>query len=1049
MGFRGTFLGLSLRSYDSSIGWGIGQPSRLTVQLVQDNLNGDTVPNAQALLGTPVYFQHGAFKFNGLLQRFDEKKDRGGFPVYETIIVDPREIIEGTQLIIGGYSGSTSTVANLLNPFGWWEDPTNSGYGGSQSTDAGMPWLNIYNAILSMTNSPAQGPYGGPLQFRGVSYGLDLSQLPTPPLFYRIGGNYIGLMEAIAQICEDGGCDFFIELQGLTIVVRTVSRAVQPPLGTLTALAQQGFGNNTPRTSAGMEIRNEVTSSFLVGGDVQILNLTNTLTSFWGYDTSGNPITPKSNVFIWQPEWQPSPQFLQPTTTPTIPKPSYLLNATQPPGVLPTGSTATHIVGGSWQYVQASTQSFESMNLNSSPIADITQGLIYECTTLELRCAKANFETWAAFMSMYRSAVVKAVGINAPNANMGAPNMIPLANNFVNDAQAAAECASAVRSDTVVRMMRLFEFVRAYAEEYMGRKYLANVPFVLRKQDSETLKISTSYDVSSGGYLPEGSAPLGLSTLNEDRFMLQDGRFRAFVSFNNVRGADLQAVSPQNTVIENNTLFMQVSVDENIVFLPTPTNLSPTVLVTMSSAVTDEAIDTVGDSKILAGVLQNDSATAVQNAFQQGYVPLRVAPAVRAPNAAAIPLRSNVLTYGPWSVAGPPGKVKFEQDTGLTPWNYGGFDVMDQAGQCRVIQAVTNQQIAEAGTIEQVGLPQISLGDVLQAGGPNLTNITVQIDASQVTTSYRFETFSPRFGVGAKSQMERLKRMSLATQELRRTMRASFRDDVQNAETLQKAATSAFLANAPPAFRRESPGSVLVSSTQLDTVNGDVRSDTQVSTFAEAITLSNANDNTLYQQTGLMSLNGLLRPFSAVPGSGLLMSSYSAPVTGVTGNVPNQKTLNPWKALNDIEVYAFGTSYQGLHAYRLQLDSGNARPLCLRGPMVLAGWGYDINGECVPGSGDPTSWRADVLRRQDTWKAGPVDLLWDKYRGVWTSHTKVKGTLSTDLPPGSSGVMSVDPLGVNKTIWNYFGTQVNAGTKVIADYIATDNKYYVIAADCS
>ena len=92
-----------------------------------------------------------------------------------------------------------------------------------------------------------------------------------------------------------------------------------------------------------------------------------------------------------------------------------------------------------------------------------------------------------------------------------------------------------------------------------------------------------------------------------------------------------------------------------------------------------------------------------------------------------------------------------------------------------------------------------------------------------------------------------------------------------------------------------------------------------------------------------------------------------------------------------------------------------ARPIGLRGPMVVSGWGYDIDGRPVPnakydadrrvpyssgGGGDVdnvglpvelqhSKTRAHLnflphhLQRTDSWKRGPVDLRWDRERKVW------------------------------------------------------------------
>ena len=130
----------------------------------------------------------------------------------------------------------------------------------------------------------------------------------------------------------------------------------------------------------------------------------------------------------------------------------------------------------------------------------------------------------------------------------------------------------------------------------------------------------------------------------------------------------------------------------------------------------------------------------------------------------------------------------------------------------------------------------------------------------------------------------------------------------------------------------------------------------------------------------------------------------------------------------------------------------NHRFLALRGPLVLAGWGFDVDGFPVPNaSGEPQSlddngypkriqnkqdqdggfqnypgtilgknqtwdsekgeWSAPVKEtefykgwglRPDTWPVGPVDLRWDENRKVWTApqpYSLVDVQLEDDLVP--------------------------------------------------
>ena len=129
----------------------------------------------------------------------------------------------------------------------------------------------------------------------------------------------------------------------------------------------------------------------------------------------------------------------------------------------------------------------------------------------------------------------------------------------------------------------------------------------------------------------------------------------------------------------------------------------------------------------------------------------------------------------------------------------------------------------------------------------------------------------------------------------------------------------------------------------------------------------------------------------------------------------NNYTLNPFLAGHDIRRGIFEGEYpdDGIEFYektgpgrnkgRKDSTSGGAgptqikhiRPYALKGPMVMAGWGYDIDGYPVPNysqKDDLSPYKPeervfqfmdDFLTRQDQWKAGPIDLRWDEVRGVW------------------------------------------------------------------
>lgn len=980
-----TFCGASIRGVNASLGWG-NQTGRLTVQVVEDPLNGDAF--SPPLPNTPVYFALGAFTFNGMLQQWRRQRSVQGNPVYEVIVEDPRKALEAATLILAGYKG-TVTVPNLLNIYGWWE---NQSFGSSLANEGGIPWYQIITALKAMNSGT---PYGGPLNFAGSKYGLDLSQVPITPATYRIGGSSVGLLEVIAQVCEDAGCDFFIELVGTVIRVRVVNRRAQPPLGTIAALASSDEGGTLLQSGNGLEGRNEVTSAFLVGGDTTQLFLTNSIVQFWGYDITGKPIV----------------------GTPGVEK------IFDPQGKVLTALTV------------------ESMKLNSAPIADVVGSTSYQSSTLEMRFALVNIESWMTYMVTQFPNLSTKIGLLSIYQRLGGGKP-QFHIDVVNFGQGKSMAAAAVASDRWSNVLRVYEFIKGYATEYYGKKYLVQLPFILSHTDSETLQVEYSQQPTDGGYLPEGSQPLGLSLLNQDLFTTPDGRFGCFSHWTDTK-LDMTRISASDSVIEGGGLYVKSHADPQIVFLP-----SPAAVITLASQVAQLPVDVMGDVTIIGAIFNMDKAEGTKY-LKGAPINVRCAPNIIPPAQVAVPLKSNIETYGPWSSFGAPGKVRFEQDSSLTPWNYGGWAEMEAAAHARIDSVVTNMMLGESGEVQVVGMPTASLGDSLSTGGPEATDIDIQYGKDGVTTTYKFQTFTPRFGVFSKGNAERIKRLGQAAMELRKNVREALREKVANEAAIGNAArtSKAWLDAMPKAAKRESPHQMLLSYT-VKNESGDIRTEVRTATYEESIPLLQGDDDTTFQSMAAMSMNGLLRPFATKTDGATNMSSY---VTATAqGDFPCGPSLDPWKGSNDVEAYAWGSSYTGLRTTTDTPTPDNARVLALRGPLVLSGWGYGMDTKKYPADvgGD---WANDYLKRCDQWKTGPVDLLWDDQRGVWTCHGTLRGTASEDIPANGTGMVAAiipGSVGMSVLAHNQFSSLVASGKKVIMNYIATENAWYVVAADC-
>lgn len=1077
---RHKFLGASLRSFSSSIGWNGGSSSSLQAQLVEDPADGDSF--SPVSVGTPAYFSFGAFRFDGLLQKWERRNGPDGLPLFEVVCTDPRDVLDGAQVVLSGYNGPVSGVHNVFNAYGFWES---RGFGQSQSSDAGMPWARVRDAVLALANQPFHTPFGGPLTYRGVQYGLDLSQLPQPPEHYRLGAQVsVGLLDLVAQICEDGGHDFFLELDGLRVRVRTVSRRAQPPLGTITALAETNTGT-VARSSSGLEARNETTSALLVGGAVTALMTSSDLRSFWGYDAAGAPVLGRQErhdldddqfygvleasaddqeqFFRFQAgrwrapkgrAWPALPLYM--TTGPTAR--GEIIKLAERSGDRfrvergAFGTTPTrHDEGTRWRLLHWSL-TVDAMGLYMGPDADLLGVLTYPCNTLELRCARANFESWSTYVFQYKREVARRLELEPVFANMGGVGKV-FKPNVVNDAAAAAAGAAedAIAGDRMARQMRMYEFVKGYADEYYGRRWAVAVPDVSVRLDPDTQKLAYSHEVTDAGYLPEGAAPLGLSAENEDVFQVQDGRFRAFALFSDLSRADLSLVSPAARVVETAGLFVEAQPDPLFAFLGT----QALVVLTLAGPLTEEAAGHVGDFDLVRAMLQMSpaQARAVLEKGHHGNVPLKVAPAAKRPSSAAVPLKSNALTYGPWYFAGAPGKTRFEQDPTLVPWNYGGYAGMERAAAARLAESVSSMNVSEAGQLELSGPPTVSLGDTLQSGGPNVTNVQIAYGQQGVVTTYSFQTYSPRFGVFTRGMGERMRRLAQNATEMRRAARMAARDRASRADAMEGAARAArvFNQNAPKARKKESPHDVLVCycdyedapvladpATELP-ASGWVRVGVSTATFEEAVGLANA-DSDAYRATSVASLSALVRPVSTGPG-GSGMPALLAPASGFDGPL-SRSGLDHFGGPNDVEVLSHGVAYSGMHAWRDGFDPAAARVPALRGPLVLAGWGYGVDGAAVTD-------HPDYRRRQDLWKAGPVDLLWDERRAVWTCHDGLAGVTAAEVPASGAGAahMRVHADGGPTDWWlsvhNWGDDPVPSGARVLALFEPLGRRWYV------
>ena len=418
----------------------------------------------------------------------------------------------------------------------------------------------------------------------------------------------------------------------------------------------------------------------------------------------------------------------------------------------------------------------------------------------------------------------------------------------------------------------------------------------------------------------------------------------------------------------------------------------------------------------LGQVLNDNSRDSLNKALNgvgaKGYNQ-EIAGYVMIPRNGAYGLKSNTTFYGPWYAQGAPGKVEFEQDTTLNPWNFNGYANMNLAGQAKVTSIASTMQFAETGSVEFPDVPSVLLGDVLIAGGPNVTDVAVTVGPQGILTNYSMRSFSPAYGGLSK----------LMYQKIRDSSRKTVLD--QRNEKVVERVFGGRLLQAPQGdikkldVRMGTPHPMLVGGviTQAGQISG---TSIVTESFLEArADLGGGN----YKDIGGMSLEGMFRPYcTSISGDtnlpkfiqpisySTIISSGSLSGTIVPSNLVS--ALNPFPSGHNITYVVRGDTLPT--NLNVLTDSGttaypsNNRGVALKLPAIGYGFGLDTNGNYVPGN--VSGYNPDYASNQSGWMVGPIDLRWDSINGVWTAAstgrtTLYYGIIQSSLGVGQSGIV--------------------------------------------
>lgn len=189
--------------------------------------------------------------------------------------------------------------------------------------------------------------------------------------------------------------------------------------------------------------------------------------------------------------------------------------------------------------------------------------------------------------------------------------------------------------------------------------------------------------------------------------------------------------------------------------------------------------------------------------------------------------------------------------------------------------------------------------------------------------------------------------------------------------------------------------------------------------FAQPVTCESCPANTS---------RGAQPPLSYYTGEGPLPSAYDLvinadylnPLTNPTDDVYGIQSGHDFDVIardgdmetgNSAHISSIVTELNGIDPY-----AEDYRFFALKGPLVIQGWGYDTDGKPIPNAADEEEdaesgifttqnlkdqFLDHWLKKSKTWPVGPVDLVWDRTRRVWTTkpaYKMISAVLKEDLP---------------------------------------------------
>lgn len=981
-------------------------------------------------LGTAIGFKAGECEFVGLFQRYSNNRSTSGYK-WDISLESPAKLLSGIQIILDVFQGTPFTgwnpgnptldddftgnepnhPANIWNPFAVRENAKagpDSHFGRSGVNSIGFPALDLLELIEEI--SRGEHDYGNKARFANSEFSIDLSELrdainnvsnltsfagvqidPTSPIaprpeYIRVNtGNGIrSLGDIIEDLCSLIMHDFVVVLEpangdpiengvisDVVIKIKLIDKSSPPDPTVIKRLTDQ-YESDRRLISAdiGKELNDASTQKLVIGGPASRYYVANSGIQIWGKDHQL--------------------------------------------GVLNDGS-----IGRIPYYVS---------------YIPLPGGTAYFPDDLEARCALSSKDTWVLYhlIKKYQGQLnptIAALGnvlFSNVRINAYVMNKIGQGTATVNDlldtSKETAEAKSKLYQgeDPQEKLDQIYNAIVSAAQEYYRRKYMValpmepgglanNVRFINEDQSYEV-----SWDIAPAAWHIniDSRYPAGYSEdsgIHDPAFYDDNGRLKSVVRWDPLEAVDgyldYSQLGSNYCLTTQGLVASTLDIEDKIYWL----NEQAWAIVTVPSNI--DYIDSKTTEQnglfVLLNTLLGIPVSILKNiagfGAEHGPLVYGIAPDRLAPHTMGVPQVSNRYNWGPWwSLSSKNGKAEVIVESSLTPETYGGAALSNQVGH--TLAAVANAEITgqETGRVELAELPTGNIAERFAVSGPYVTGIDISLGAGGIRTAYSFQTWTPQFGKLAKYNIDRIAHINKSTISMIQGDRA----------LIEKVAFPKPVFKETP-FRSKNMRSASVSMVGVNFMMANLGLDKvnmQGGSVANALgpmTQDYAN-NYGNSQEQIFSPVEVAKVLPASQTKPQLLEPITRPDdTGsfFTGNHMGGTSddLDPYfkHTTTDFQMAVGGDS----QADSLNLQETTAekvRVVGLKGPIMLSGWGYDLNDRPVPAKGttggDINLFADDAATNRNKWKTGPIDLKWDEQRKVWSAGLQiVEGLLESSI----------------------------------------------------